>query len=102
LFGPTHAEAGAYCLGLWAIPNNILEPVIFHHYPSRSQNNSFDVLTALHVANVLLHQEPIPDPDKPVPGLDYVYLNHSQVIDRLPDWMELAAKIRNKEWDYEK
>lgn len=95
LLGTTHAEAGAYCLGLWAIPNNILEPVIFHHCPSKSQNNSFDVLTALHVANVLLHQKINPDPDTPVPDLDYVYLNNSHVLDKLPHWMELAVKIRD-------
>ena len=32
--GFTHAEAGAYLLGLWGLPFSIVEAVAFHHRPS--------------------------------------------------------------------
>lgn len=100
LLGATHGEAGGYFLGLWGIPNSILEPVIFHHHPCRSQNYSFDILAAVHVANVLMFQESLTDPGQPIPGLDYVYLNQAKLMDRLPGWLELAVKIKTEVGDY--
>ena len=34
IFGVTHAEVGAYLLGLWGIPFPIVEAVAFHHRPN--------------------------------------------------------------------
>ena len=31
----SHAELGAYLLGLWGIPDNVVEAVAFHHNPSK-------------------------------------------------------------------
>ena len=53
VFGATHAEIGAYLLGLWALPDPIIEAVAFHHQPSRCQNRGFSPLTAVHAANCL-------------------------------------------------
>ena len=35
----SHAELGAYLLGLWGIPDNIVEPIAFHHNPSKLLEN---------------------------------------------------------------
>jgi putative nucleotidyltransferase with HDIG domain len=35
----SHAELGAYLLGLWGIPENIVEPIAFHHNPSKLLEN---------------------------------------------------------------
>ncbi len=37
----SHAELGAYLLGLWGIPDNIIEPVAFHHNPSKLLEDMF-------------------------------------------------------------
>jgi putative nucleotidyltransferase with HDIG domain len=37
----SHAEMGAYLLGLWGIPENIVEAVAFHHNPSKLLENIF-------------------------------------------------------------
>ena len=34
-FGATHAQVGAYLLGLWGFTDMIVEAVAFHHHPSR-------------------------------------------------------------------
>ncbi len=41
----SHAELGAYLLGLWGIPDNIVEIVAFHHEPSALIEN---VLATMH------------------------------------------------------
>lgn len=39
----SHAELGAYLLGLWGLPTSIVESVAFHHNPSRLIGSAFDV-----------------------------------------------------------
>lgn len=39
----SHAELGAYLLGLWGLPIGIVESVAFHHNPSRLIGNTFGV-----------------------------------------------------------
>ncbi len=47
----THAEVGAYLLGLWGLPDPIVEATAYHHNPVMHERNSFCPLTALHTAN---------------------------------------------------
>jgi hypothetical protein len=37
----SHAELGAYLLGLWGIPDNVVEAVTFHHNPSKLLDDVF-------------------------------------------------------------
>jgi HD-like signal output (HDOD) protein len=52
--GVSHAEAGAYMLGLWNLPPKVIEAVLFHHVPGRSPSNDIQPLTAVHFADALL------------------------------------------------
>jgi len=52
-WGVSHAEVGAYLLGLWGLPYPIIEAVAHHHQPQRVQHAQFGVLDAVHVANAL-------------------------------------------------
>jgi HD-like signal output (HDOD) protein len=53
LHGFTHAEAGAYLLGLWGLPYPIVEAVAHHHRPQRVRHCQFDPLAAVYVADHL-------------------------------------------------
>lgn len=53
VIGSSHAEIGAYLLGIWGLPYPIVEAVANHHAPQRVRQSSFDVLTALAVAGAL-------------------------------------------------
>lgn len=53
-FNCTHAEVGAYLLGIWGLPHGIVEAVAWHHRPSIAAAKSFAPLTAVHVADALL------------------------------------------------
>ena len=37
----SHSEFGAYLLGLWGLPGNVVETVAFHHNPSKLIDNMF-------------------------------------------------------------
>jgi len=50
VFGTSHAEVGAYLVGLWGLPDPIVEAVAFHHSPARSRSKEFLPLTAVHAA----------------------------------------------------
>lgn len=52
-FGISHAEVGAYLLGLWGLSNNVVEAVAFHHEPNYSPVKEFGTLAAIHLANTL-------------------------------------------------
>jgi HD-like signal output (HDOD) protein len=53
LIGASHAEVGAYLLGLWGLPHSVVEAVAFQHAPAQLAHSQFDVLTALVLAESL-------------------------------------------------
>lgn len=59
ILGFTHAEVGAYLLGVWGLPFSILEIVAFHHSPSAGSKNADDVLSAVHAADLFVEQESV-------------------------------------------
>jgi putative nucleotidyltransferase with HDIG domain len=56
LWGITHAEVGAYLLGLWGLPLRVTEAIAYHHAPSAVPHQRFDALAAVYVANLLAHE----------------------------------------------
>ncbi len=83
VMGTTHAELGAYLLGIWGLPYPIVEAVANHHDPGRVDNRTgFGVLEAVHVAD-LLTRGGSPDP---------AFVEAHGIGDRLESWQELAAE----------
>jgi HD-like signal output (HDOD) protein len=93
-FGITHAEVGAYLLGLWGLPYPIIEAVAFHHAPDRVAHERFDVLTAVHVANLLAVEQAGPAMSRPTDALDTAadYLESLGIVPDLPGWRSMAAE----------
>src|SRR5581483_4665932 len=88
----THAEIGAYLLGLWGLPYPIVEAVAHHHAPARvSHQTSFDLIAAVHVADCLAH-ESTPAPLLVPPSLDVAHLEALGVAAELPAWRAIAAE----------
>jgi HD-like signal output (HDOD) protein len=54
VFGAAHPEVGAYLLGLWGLPLELIEAVAHHHAPSRVQHAHTSVLAAVHVADAVV------------------------------------------------
>jgi HD-like signal output (HDOD) protein len=53
VIGASHAEIGAYLLGLWGLPYAVIEAVAYQHHPEQVQQKQFDVLAALSTAHAL-------------------------------------------------
>ena len=53
LFGVSHAEVGAYLLGLWGLPAQVLEIVSLHHQPRAIAGEGLSPALAVHAADVI-------------------------------------------------
>jgi len=51
--GISHAEIGAYLLGIWGLPFEIVEAVAYHHAPASVTCGNRDVLAAIHAIDAL-------------------------------------------------
>jgi len=52
--GASHADIGAYLLGLWGLPYSIVEAVAMHHTPQAVTPHGYDLLGALALSHALL------------------------------------------------
>jgi putative nucleotidyltransferase with HDIG domain len=68
----THAEVGAYLLGLWGLPDGVVESVAYHHCPVNCANNSFCALTALHAADYQNSNQSYAGITSPLPDTKYL------------------------------
>jgi len=90
--GASHGEVGGYLLGLWGLPNPVVEAVAFHDNPSDSEAPGFTPLTAVHVACALQSETAVQDA-----GVDLDYLDREGLLDRLEEWRNLAVQGREQE-----
>ena len=87
-FGATHCEIGAELLATWNFPLSVVEAVALHHHPAQLVTQGFSPLTAVHVANVLIHEVT----DKVDAAVEMTYLaDLGFEEERLDAWRELAA-----------
>jgi HD-like signal output (HDOD) protein len=86
-FGATHADVGAYLLGLWGLPNPIVEAVALHHYPSLCIAPDFSPLTAVHVANAFAHEK---EGSNGSARIDRDYLAKFDLDNRLRNWRDVC------------
>jgi len=92
-FGATHADVGAYLLGLWGLPNPIVEAVALQHCPGSCIAPGFSPLAAVHVANAFAHEKAGASADSV--HIDHDYLTKFGLTDRLPDWREVCFAEEN-------
>jgi HD-like signal output (HDOD) protein len=88
--GVTHAEIGAYLLGVWNLPFSIIEGVAYHHRPNALGDGPCETLAALHAADVLVG----PPVEGGVAELDLAFFERAGLAGRLDDWRRLAASMR--------
>lgn len=88
VIGATHAQIGAYLMGLWGLSDVIVDALAYHHHPSECPVQTWSPLTAVHVAEALVH-ELLPSITVGAgPLLDRDHLEALGLWDRLPVWRE--------------
>jgi putative nucleotidyltransferase with HDIG domain len=86
-----HAELGGCLLGMWGLPQPIVEAVALHHCPRQLAGPGFHPLTAVHVADVLDHEM---NPDGPVlvpVSIQAGYLAELGLAHRAEHWRRQCA-----------
>jgi HD-like signal output (HDOD) protein/ActR/RegA family two-component response regulator len=90
--GASHPEVGAYLLGLWGLPDSIVEAVAFHQNPNTCPGEVFSPLTAVCVADYLLDEADSSEVDKSVSGDEVsIYLERLKLEERLAVWKDLRS-----------
>jgi HD-like signal output (HDOD) protein len=88
--GVSHAEVGAYLLGIWGLPLNLVETAAFHHVPSLFSEGPLEVLAAFHAADALVDAGRRTLVDA---SLDVGFLERAGMLGELPRWRALAAEV---------
>ncbi|MBX3427766.1 MAG: HDOD domain-containing protein [Pirellulales bacterium] len=90
----THADIGGYLLGLWGLPQDIVEAVAFHHDPRALDCSTFSPLTAVHVANAIVHARRDEDGQRKVDPtkFDRKHLAKLKCEHRVSAWVALAEE----------
>jgi len=83
LMGVTHAEVGAFLLGLWGLPFRIVEAVANHHHPERNAHDRWGLPQAVWLAGCLSSGIE-PDPE---------YLARIGATEKLAGFRRLADKL---------
>jgi putative nucleotidyltransferase with HDIG domain len=91
VLGCSHAEIGAYLLGIWGLPSTIVEAVAWHHHPSDSPVTEFSPLTAVHVASVF-HSQWHPEYKQGDPQLDQEFLERIGLAERQAEWIQICTE----------
>lgn len=85
--GTTHAAVGAYLLGLWGLPDAIIDAAAFHHSPSDRPYEGLSPLVIAHVADALVHSETNGNSNNGVAhGLDYDFIATANLEGQIDDW----------------
>jgi HD-like signal output (HDOD) protein len=83
-----HTVIGGYLLGLWGLPDAIINAATFHHNPILSADANFTALTAVHAADFIVCENVFEEPSNQR-ALDRKYLERIGCIDRLDSWRKL-------------
>ncbi|NNC76550.1 MAG: HDOD domain-containing protein [Woeseiaceae bacterium] len=87
--GHSHTEIGAYLIGLWGLPNPVIECVAFHHEPMDCVDAGFTALTAVHIATSIIDAQG----SDSLPGLNADYVDALGLSEKIPDWVKMGNEL---------
>lgn len=96
--GATHAEVGAYLLGIWGLPAPVVEAVAFHHDVRQDTVERFGPALAVSVANLLLRELEDPECREVTRGI--ATLEALGLADRLEIWRAHCASAHQDVQDW--
>ncbi|MFQ5718004.1 MAG: HDOD domain-containing protein [Acidobacteriota bacterium] len=90
--GTHHAAIGAYLIGLWGLPDSVVEAIAYHHAPSSCPTSEFGSLTIVHAACALAaHPEAVMP--AAAPTADCAYLEALGLDARWGAWQAACAAV---------
>ena len=93
VIGASHAQIGAYLLGIWGLPYPVIEAVAHHHTPESIPQSELDALGAVTLAHALIpgdDTEAFSAPLVPDPKVDATFLSS---LNAPFDWTEAEHRV---------
>ena len=87
VLGATHAQVGGYLLGLWGLPQPIVDAASLHHAPALAGNNDFGLAGVVHIADALAHES---HGAAAAAWVDTDYCKAAGVVGRLSEWRHIV------------
>lgn len=91
LMGVTDALMGAHLLGLWGLPDAMVEAVAMHYRPSQLPSPQLNALTAVHIAFATEYDEKHHIHDMKLSALDLAYLTTLGISDQVQGLQQFCA-----------
>ena len=95
-FGTSHAEIGAYLMGLWNLETPIIEAIAFHHNPNDSLSQNMGLLTAVHIGNAIDHNGHNSNNGNSDLKCDARYLENLGITARIPEWRQVCNELTER------
>ena len=96
IIGTTHAAIGAYLLGLWGLPDPIIEAVALHHNPGSASTERIGAFAVTHIAdafaNAGCHLGDSGALTKELDGLDWPFIERVGLKDTIPALQILCSQ----------
>ncbi len=91
--GCNHAEVGAYLLGLWGLPDPVVEAVAYHNKPTDCEAGGGSISTIIYAASELekIRYSTVGIRALPVAAMEE--LKRSKVDDKLEGWWEICQDL---------
>ena len=92
-FGASHAELGAYLMGLWGLNEGVIDPIAGHHGPPRP-TAAGAATTVVYAANALEHLLSGGPAAASAPPVDPAALRELNIADRFDQWERCCRRFR--------
>ena len=92
MFHCSHAEVGAYMLGLWGLPDSLIMASAFHHWPINHPDRKLNTLAIVHSANVFDYEVNPARRIGAMTTIDHAYLAELDLSERLPLWRQVCQE----------
>ena len=90
IFGVSHADVGGHLLGLWGLPDSIVEAALYHHHPMACRVKEITPLPLVYAGNAVDHARRERGPSV-VWSSDYEsYLQESGAEEILDAWKDIV------------
>lgn len=96
IIGCNHGELGAYLLGLWGLPDPVVEAVAFHHHPTDCESGHCCVATLVYAASELEKIKDSTNGVKALPPVALEELERAEATPHLERWWELTRRFLKK------
>jgi len=93
VIGATHAAVGAYLMGIWGLPDSVVQAIAFHHTPSVLAEERLSALGIVHAATTFDCGHEGSAFGETERELDAAYFERLGLTARLPVWGKECAEI---------